>query len=116
MNRTCDRCGPAVRAAYHVSRGGQLYLCGHCANQLRPALSAQGWAIRSVAHDPLGIFGTIMLGIAGSFAGGFLRNLFEHHSLSIHSIHLVGLIGSIIGTLVLLLVLRLTGLERGHRH
>ena len=31
MNETCDRCGPAVRAAYRASRGGQLYLCGHCA-------------------------------------------------------------------------------------
>ena len=30
MNETCDRCGPAVRAAYRASRGGQLYLCGHC--------------------------------------------------------------------------------------
>ena len=45
MNETCDRCGPAARAAYRASRGGQLYLCGHCANQLRPALCAQGWAI-----------------------------------------------------------------------
>ena len=49
MNETCDRCGPAVRAAYRASRGGQLYLCGHCANQLRPALSAQGWALRPLA-------------------------------------------------------------------
>jgi len=45
MNETCDRCGPAVRAAYRASRGGRLYLCGHCATQLRPALSAQGWAL-----------------------------------------------------------------------
>ena len=45
MTETCDRCGPAVRAAYRASRGGQLDLCGHCANQLRPALCAQGWAI-----------------------------------------------------------------------
>jgi hypothetical protein len=41
MNETCDRCGPAVRAA----RRGELYLCGHCARQLWPALSAQGWTI-----------------------------------------------------------------------
>jgi hypothetical protein len=45
MNQTCDRCGPAVRAVYRASRGGQLDLCGHCTNRLRPALSAQGWAI-----------------------------------------------------------------------
>ena len=49
MNETCDRCGPAVRAAYRTSRGGQLYLCGHCANPLWPALSAQGWAIGLIA-------------------------------------------------------------------
>lgn len=49
MNQTCDRCGPAVRAVYHASRNGQLYLCGHCANQLRPALAAQGWAIWPIA-------------------------------------------------------------------
>jgi hypothetical protein len=49
MNETCDRCGPAVRAAYRASRAGQLYLCRHCANQLRPALSAQGWAIWLIA-------------------------------------------------------------------
>jgi hypothetical protein len=45
MNQTCDRCGPAVRAIYRVRRNGELYLCRHCANQLRPALSAQGWTI-----------------------------------------------------------------------
>jgi hypothetical protein len=49
MNETRDRCGPAARAAYRASRGGQLYLCGHCANQLRPALSGQAWALRPMA-------------------------------------------------------------------
>jgi hypothetical protein len=49
MNETCDRCGPAVRAVYRASRGGELCLCGHCTNQLRPALSAHGWAIGPVA-------------------------------------------------------------------
>jgi uncharacterized membrane protein YeaQ/YmgE (transglycosylase-associated protein family) len=66
-------------------------------------------------RDPLGIFGTIVLGIAGSFVGGFLQNLVEYHSLSVHRFHPVGLIGSIIGAWVLLLLLRLTGLERGRR-
>ena len=45
MNQTCDRCGPAVRAVYRVARRGELYLCRHCTTRLRPALSAQGWAI-----------------------------------------------------------------------
>ena len=26
MNETCDRCGPAVCAAYRVDRSGELYL------------------------------------------------------------------------------------------
>ena len=46
MNETCDRCGPAVPAACRVARDGELYLCGHCASQLLPALSAQGWSVR----------------------------------------------------------------------
>ena len=66
-------------------------------------------------RDPLGILGTIGLGIAGSFVGGFLQNLFQYHSLSVTSFHTVGLIGSIIGAWVLLLVMRLTGTERGRR-
>ena len=46
MNETCDRCGPAVGAAYRVdrvNRAGELYLCGHCASRQWRALSAQGW-------------------------------------------------------------------------
>jgi ribosomal protein S27AE len=45
MNETCDRCGPAVRAAYRVDRDSELYLCGHCTNRLWTALCAQGWNI-----------------------------------------------------------------------
>ena len=66
-------------------------------------------------RDPIGIFGTIVLGVVGSFVGGFLQNLVEYHSLNVHSFHPVGLIGSIIGAWVLLLLLRLTGLESGRR-
>jgi len=66
-------------------------------------------------RDPIGIFGTIVLGIVGSFVGGFLENLWKYHTMSIHSFHPVGLIGSVIGAFVLLLLFRLTGLERGRR-
>ena len=66
-------------------------------------------------RDSLGILGTIVLGVVGSFVGGFLQNLVEYHSLSIHKFHPVGLIGSIIGAWVLLLLLRLTKLEPGRR-
>ncbi len=66
-------------------------------------------------RDPIGIFGTIILGIAGSFIGGFLQNLIQYHTASIHSFHAVGIIGSIIGAFILLLLLRVSGLERGRR-
>jgi ribosomal protein S27AE len=49
-NEACDRCGPAVAAAYRVDRQGELYLCGHCTNQLSPALSAQGWTIWPISE------------------------------------------------------------------
>ncbi len=42
MNETCDRCEPAVRAAYRINRAGDLYLCGPCATRQWRALSAQG--------------------------------------------------------------------------
>jgi uncharacterized membrane protein YeaQ/YmgE (transglycosylase-associated protein family) len=47
--------------------------------------------------------------------GGFLQNLVENHTLTVHSFHAVGLIGSVIGAWVLLLLLRLTGLEGRRR-
>jgi len=53
MTQTCDRCGPAVRAVYRVCRDGELYLCGHCANRLWSALSAQGWTIWLIAEAAL---------------------------------------------------------------
>jgi uncharacterized membrane protein YeaQ/YmgE (transglycosylase-associated protein family) len=66
-------------------------------------------------RDNIGILGTIALGILGSFVGGFLENLIEYHTASVHTFHATGLIGSVIGALVLLLLLRVTGLEPGHR-
>jgi uncharacterized membrane protein YeaQ/YmgE (transglycosylase-associated protein family) len=66
-------------------------------------------------RDPIGIVGTIVVGILGSFVGGFLQNLIQYHTANIHSFHATGIIGSIIGALVLLLLLRLTHLEPGHR-
>src|SRR5512146_1427760 len=48
MTETCDRCGPAVGAAYRVEGAGELYLCGHCASRLWRALSVQGWIFWSL--------------------------------------------------------------------
>lgn len=66
--------------------------------------------------DPIGILGTILLGIAGSFVGGFLENLIEYHTLSITQFHTTGIIGSVIGAIVLLLLIRMSGHERGRTH
>jgi uncharacterized membrane protein YeaQ/YmgE (transglycosylase-associated protein family) len=66
-------------------------------------------------RDNIGVLGTIVLGLVGSFVGGFLDNLWKYHTVSVHSFHAVGLIGSVIGAFVLLLLFRLTGLERGRR-
>jgi uncharacterized membrane protein YeaQ/YmgE (transglycosylase-associated protein family) len=78
-------------------------ICGAIARLLMPG------------RDPIGIVGTIVLGIVGSFVGGFLQNLIEYHTASIHSFHMVGIIGSIIGAWVLLLLIRLLHVEPGHR-
>ena len=66
-------------------------------------------------RDPMGILGTILLGIVGSFVGGFIWNLIQYHRLAPHKFHLVGIIGSILGAILVLLVLRMTGTERGRR-
>jgi uncharacterized membrane protein YeaQ/YmgE (transglycosylase-associated protein family) len=64
-------------------------------------------------RDPIGILGTIVLGIIGSFIGGFVSTLVEYHTLSVHAFHLTGLIWSIVGAIVLLVLLRLTHMEPG---
>ena len=66
-------------------------------------------------RDPMGILGTILLGIVGSFVGGFIWNLIQYHRLAPHKFHLVGIIGSNHGAILVLLVLRMTGTERGRR-
>jgi uncharacterized membrane protein YeaQ/YmgE (transglycosylase-associated protein family) len=64
-------------------------------------------------RDRMGILGTILLGIVGSFVGGFLWNLVEYGHLT--PIHSVGILGSIVGAIIVLLIMRMTGLERGRR-
>jgi uncharacterized membrane protein YeaQ/YmgE (transglycosylase-associated protein family) len=66
-------------------------------------------------RDRIGFFGTILLGVVGSFVGGFLWNLIEYHKIAPAKFHTVGIIGSILGAILLLILLRLTGMERGHR-
>jgi len=64
-------------------------------------------------RDNIGFLGTTLLGIAGSFVGGFLWELIEYHTIETSHFRSVGIIGSILGAIVVLLLLRVTGLERG---
>ena len=46
-------------------------------------------------RDPIGLLGTIVLGVLGSFLGGFILNLIEYHTLITHHLRTAGIIGSI---------------------
>jgi uncharacterized membrane protein YeaQ/YmgE (transglycosylase-associated protein family) len=48
----------------------------------------------------MGIVMTSLLGIVGSFVGGFLVSLVTHHAIT--ELHTAGIIGSIVGALVVL--------------
>lgn len=62
--------------------------------------------------DPMGIGGTILLGIVGSFVGGFLGWLLFGSDIEEGALQPSGLIGSIIGAIVALLVYRATSDNR----
>jgi len=60
-------------------------------------------------RDPMGWMGTMILGIIGSFVGGTLAALLFGGTLDITP---SGLIGSVIGSIVVLLIWRAMGGER----
>lgn len=66
-------------------------------------------------RDPIGFFGTILLGVVGSFVGGFIWNLIQYHKIAPDKFHTAGIIGSILGAILVLILIRLTGMERGRR-
>ena len=62
-------------------------------------------------RDPGGIIVTILLGIAGSLLGGFIFNAMGFGDGARYA----GLIGSVIGALILLLIYRMVAGRRGNR-
>jgi uncharacterized membrane protein YeaQ/YmgE (transglycosylase-associated protein family) len=54
----------------------------------------------------MGVLGTIVLGLVGSLVGGFLGNLIGDGNLDIDA---AGIIGSILGAIVALLIYRSMG-------
>lgn len=59
--------------------------------------------------DPMGMVGTILLGIVGSFVGGFLANLLFGGQVAISP---AGIVGSVLGAILVLLLWRQMGGRR----
>ncbi len=57
-------------------------------------------------RDPMGIMATILLGVAGSFLGGFLADALFRNDAEDLGIHPVGIVGSVIGAIICLLIYR----------
>lgn len=64
--------------------------------------------------DPIGILGTIVVGVIGSFIGGFLGYVLFNKDFGEGALQPSGIIGSIIGAILVLLVWRNVG-GRGGR-
>ena len=64
-------------------------------------------------RDPMGFFATVALGIVGSFIGGFLGYVLFGKDLDEGALQASGIIGSIIGAVIALLIYRaVTGSHR----
>jgi len=64
--------------------------------------------------DPMGVGGTILLGVVGSFIGGFLGYVLFGKDVNEGALQPSGIIGSILGAIVALLVYRAVS-RRGSR-
>lgn len=67
-----------------------------------------GFAARALVpgRDPLSVGGTLLLGIVGSFVGGFLGYLLLRNDSNDGAFQASGIIGSIVGSVIALLVYR----------
>jgi uncharacterized membrane protein YeaQ/YmgE (transglycosylase-associated protein family) len=66
-------------------------------------------------RDPMGIGATILLGIVGSFIGGFLGFVLFGHDAKDGFLQPSGLLGSIIGSIIALLIYRAVSGRSHHR-
>jgi uncharacterized membrane protein YeaQ/YmgE (transglycosylase-associated protein family) len=60
-------------------------------------------------RDPIGFWGTLLLGVVGSFIGGFLGYLIFNEDLHQGALQPSGILGSIIGAIIALLIWRALG-------
>ena len=65
-----------------------------------------GFIARAIVpgRQNMGIIATLILGIVGSFVGGFLGALIFHHDVQDGLFQASGIIGSIIGAIIVLLI------------
>ena len=78
-----------------------------------------GFIARAVVPgpDPMGIGGTLLLGIVGSFVGGLLGYLIFGHDIDDGAVQASGVLGSVIGAIIVLLIYRaVTGRRHVPRH
>jgi uncharacterized membrane protein YeaQ/YmgE (transglycosylase-associated protein family) len=66
-------------------------------------------------RDPMGIGATIVLGILGSFVGGFLADVLFRDDTADRGLSPAGILGSIVGAVVLLLIYNAVTHRRGVR-
>ena len=66
-------------------------------------------------RDSMSVAATIVLGVVGSFIGGLLADVFVRNDAQDKGVHPVGLIGSVIGAVVALLVYRAMNRNRVHQ-
>jgi uncharacterized membrane protein YeaQ/YmgE (transglycosylase-associated protein family) len=102
-----DRIG-ANRAVCRARTGGnQPRMIGFLLSMLVIGIVA-GFLARLLVpgRDPMGFWATVLLGIVGSFIGGFLGYVLFGKDLDEGALQASGIIGSIIGAVIALLIYR----------
>ena len=64
--------------------------------------------------DPLSVWQTWLLGVLGSFVGGFLGYILFGADIDDGAVQVSGVIGSVLGAIILLLIYRAVSRNRGH--
>ena len=63
-------------------------------------------------RDPMSFFETVALGVVGSFVGGLLGYVLFNHDLDEGALQASGIIGSIVGAIIALLIWRVIRRDR----